>query len=81
VRVATFYELPGILTTDTTDGFAFTVDVNLDGTTTVNNFSVQTNVELATSGIPEPGSLALAGMGISLSWALRLRKRRRCDLS
>ena len=27
-----------VLTTDTTDGFAFTVDVNLNGTTTVANF-------------------------------------------
>ena len=33
-----------VLTTDTTDGFAFTVDANLDGTTTVNNVSSQTDV-------------------------------------
>ena len=37
-----------VLTTDTTDGFAFTIDVNLDGTTTVTNFSAQTTVVPAT---------------------------------
>jgi len=42
------------LTTDTTDGFAFTVDVNLDGTTTVTNFSSRalghTEVRVAAPG-------------------------------
>jgi hypothetical protein len=33
-----------VLTTDTTDGFAFVVDVNLDGTTTVTNFSNEATV-------------------------------------
>jgi hypothetical protein len=46
------------LTTDTTDGFAVTVADNLDGTTTVNNFSAQTSVQPASSAVPEPGSLA-----------------------
>jgi hypothetical protein len=55
------------LTTDTTDGFAFTVNVNLDGTTTVNNFSTQTTVGPATtSTTPEPSSLALVITGVSL---------------
>jgi PEP-CTERM motif len=51
------------LTTNTTDGFAFTVDVNLDGTTTVTNFSTQTSVVPATSGVPEPGTLTLIALG------------------
>ncbi len=67
-----------VLTSDTTDGFAFTIDVNLDGSTTVNNFSSQTTVEPAmeqTGGgsAPEPGTLILLGtalVGLSL---LRIR--------
>ena len=49
------------LTTDTTDGFAFTVDVNLDGTTTVDNFSTDTIVQRVSSVVPEPNSFALLG--------------------
>lgn len=61
--------LTPVLTTDSTDGFAFTIDVNLDGSTTVTNYSDQTTVEAEQSGtIPEPGSffmvlLALGGVG------------------
>jgi hypothetical protein len=47
------------LTTDTTDGFAVTVDVNLDGSTTVNNFSMQTTVIPVTSTVPEPSTRGL----------------------
>lgn len=57
------------LTTDTTDGFAFTIDVNLDGTTTVTNYSSQTGVEPASppvSGVPEPSSFALMGTALSV---------------
>jgi len=62
------------LTTDTTDGFAFTVDVNLDGSTTVNNFSTQTTVtpEGGSGTAPEPGSLILMGAGLACLGVLRL---------
>lgn len=38
-----------VLTTDTTDGFAFVVNVNLDGTTTLTNFSNAATVTQCTS--------------------------------
>jgi hypothetical protein len=47
------------LTSDTTNGFAFTVDVNLDGTTTVTNYSSETSIVPQTSTVPEPKSLGL----------------------
>jgi hypothetical protein len=65
------------LTTDTTDGFAFTVDVNLDGTTTLTNFSEQTTVVPVTPAIPEPGTLPLTAAGIGLWLAFRFRLQRR----
>jgi hypothetical protein len=42
------------LTTDTTDGFAFTVDVNLNGSTTVTNYSSVTSIGEANEAVPEP---------------------------
>jgi hypothetical protein len=64
------------LTTDTVDGFAFTVNVNLDGTTTPTNFSTQTSVVPATATtIPEPGSVALAGTAAALLGLLRWKRR------
>jgi hypothetical protein len=45
------------LTTDTTDGFAFIVTVNLDGSTTVTNFSAQTLVSLVFSVTASPNVL------------------------
>jgi hypothetical protein len=66
------------LTSDTTDGFAFAVGVNLDGTTTVTNSSGQTTVtQQAPSSAPEPGSLALLGTAVALFGTLRFRQRRR----
>jgi len=61
-----------VLTSDTTNGFAFTVNVNLDGTTTVTNSSAQTAVAPATSGTPEPASLVLMGIGVVVG-VLRFR--------
>jgi len=63
------------LTTDTTDGFAFTVDVNLDGTTTVSDFSSQTGVEQVGSSVPEPSSLILLGTVVILGAMVRFRER------
>lgn len=54
-----------VLTTDVADGFAFKVDVNLDGTTAVTNFSSQTSVGQLSSGVPEPNSLALVGTALA----------------
>lgn len=42
------------LTTDSTSGFAFTADVNLDGTTTIGNLSTETGITPVTSSVPEP---------------------------
>jgi hypothetical protein len=44
------------LTSDLVDGIALSVNVNLDGSTSLTNFSSQTIVDAAT--VPEPGSLA-----------------------
>src|SRR5271165_5236869 len=54
-----------VLTNDTVDGFAFTVDVNLDGTTTVTNFSPQTSVS-PVSAVPEPSSVALIASAMTM---------------
>jgi hypothetical protein len=65
------------LTTNTAEGFAFTVNVNLDGTTTATNFSPQVS-GLPSSGttVPEPGSMSLAGVGIGIALGvLRLGRR------
>jgi hypothetical protein len=63
------------LTTDTTEGFAFIVNVNLDGSTTVTDFSDQTTVESGTSVIPEPDSLLLIATGLAMIVVARMRRR------
>ena len=66
------------LTTDTADGFAFTVDVNLDGTTTVTNSSTQTTiVQAGGPSTPEPGTLPLIAIAIGLSFIRRFRAARK----
>jgi hypothetical protein len=65
------------LTTDTTNGFAFTAGVNLDGTTAVANSSTPTTVTPVTPTVPEPGTLPLMAAAIGLWLAFRLRARRR----
>jgi len=54
-----------VLTTNTTNGFAFTVDVNLDGSTTVTNFSPSTTVVPLVS-VPVP----LIGVGLPVFLAI-----------
>ena len=61
-----------VLTSDTTDGFAFTIDVNLDGSTTVTNYSAQTSVTPTmgspggpSGSVPEPGTLALSATALA----------------
>ena len=67
-----------VLTSDTVNGFAFTIDVNLDGSTTVTNFSPQTTVVPETSpAVPEPGTLPLLAGSIGVWLAFRSRLQRR----
>jgi hypothetical protein len=70
------------LTTNTTEGFAFTIDVNLDGTTTVTNFSAQTTVVPATTPIiPEPNTLLLMAVGFGIWLVLAPLRSKSKDLS
>ena len=64
------------LTADTTDEFAFTVVVNLDGTTTVTNSSSETSVSPLPSGVPEPSSFVLLGAALAFLGVLRFRQPR-----
>jgi hypothetical protein len=49
-----------VLTTDTTDGFAFIVNVNLDGTTAPTNYSPETQISTSVSATPEPSDIGLS---------------------
>jgi hypothetical protein len=57
-----------VLTTDTIDGFAFLVDINLDGTTTVSNFSLESTIV----STPEPSTSTLLGTGMASVVLLQL---------
>jgi MYXO-CTERM domain-containing protein len=65
------------LTTDTTDGFAATIDVNLDGSTTVNNYSTETGIVIATpvTATPEPSGLGPAATLLVLLACFGWRRR------
>jgi hypothetical protein len=72
------------LTSDTADGFAFIVNVNLDGTTTLNNFSLETNVVPLATAVPEPSSLLPIGLAIVLmgvSRVLAIQRHERVERS
>ena len=62
------------LTTDLVNGFAATVGINLDGTTTVTNLSPETSIA-AVSAVPEPNSFVLIGTAFALMGTLRRCKR------
>lgn len=67
-----------VLTSDMVDGDAFTINVNLDGTTTVANVSSQTTlVQGNDDPTPEPSPLSEAGLAIGLWIAYRLTHQRR----
>jgi len=73
-----------VLTSDSTDGFAFTINVNLDGSTTLTNYSLESTVETmgtGTSTVPEPRWSAWLGAGLLLLLALWRRARTKFDLT
>jgi hypothetical protein len=66
-----------VLTSDTTDGFAVTLSVNLDGSTTPTNFSAHTTLGQET--VPEPGAIlpvaaALAAVAVAARRKTRPRQ-------
>ena len=63
-----------LLTADSLDGFAFEVDVNLDGTAKLTNFSDATSIAGGVSSVPEPASGWLFG-GVIAFWAIGVRRR------
>ena len=61
-----------VLTTDTTDGFAVTVNVNLDGSTTLTNSSTETGISV----VPEPATLPLFSIALAaLAGFVRFRRK------
>jgi hypothetical protein len=64
-----------VLTTNTLEGFALTINTNLDGTTTLTNFSNQTTVGAASMATtPEPSGLSLTATGLLCATALFYRR-------
>ena len=63
-----------VLTADATNGFAVTIYVNLDGSTTPNDFSTETSVVPSTTTVPEPNSLIPVLLAVG---ALCLKRRAR----
>jgi hypothetical protein len=64
------------LTTDTADGWALLVNVNLDGTTTPTDVSAQTMATPLGSLTPEPATLTETALGIGVWATLRFCRRR-----
>jgi hypothetical protein len=68
-----------VLTNDMTDGFAFLVNINLDGSTTTTNYSDQINVEPLSSAIPEPNNLLLVATGLTILGVMSRQRRPMMD--
>lgn len=75
-----FFSDPGgtmpALTSDVVNGYAVTVDVNLDGSTTVTNFTRGTvTTPSSTAMTPEPGTWMMVGTGVLGGvWSARRRR-------
>ena len=66
-----------VLTNDTADGWALTIGVNLDGTTTPTDVSDQTTITPVGTSTPEPGTLSLMALAFGLWFTYHSRLRRR----
>jgi len=67
-----------VLTSDTTDGYAFTVAINLDGSTTPTNYSSElTATPVNAVATPEPGTLLLFVLGLA-GFALLRKQQSAC---
>lgn len=67
------------LTTDLFDGYAATISINLDGSTTVSNSSMQTTITPVgdPDSAPEPRDLVLTGIGLIMIASLARARTRR----
>jgi hypothetical protein len=61
---------------DDPGGFAFTVDLNNDGSIKIQNFMTHGTVGLSTSGVPEPSTLGAAVLGLLVLAMGRGRSKR-----